>query len=83
MKIGHCHHPPPSHPARLHPGASGADPEVLSLKELRNCFLKRRREKKKSGLVVVDDAYQPPKPCGLQAQRFALPADQYPGPALG
>lgn len=56
-----------------------ADCKVLLLKELWNRFLKR---KKNSGLVVVDDAYHSMKLCGLQSKRFALPADQYPGPAL-
>lgn len=60
-------------------GQHKASYKVLLLKELWNCFLKR---KKNSGSVVVDDAYHSTKLCGLQSKRFALPADQYPGPAL-
>lgn len=60
-------------------GQHKAGYKVLLLKELWNCFLKR---KKSSGSVVVDDAYHSTKLCGLQSKRFALPADQYPGPAL-
>lgn len=86
--------PPPSSqpslwaPSRRLGSGSGATFAQRTLK----LFLKKKewgREKKiiyiyiYSGLVVVDDAYHPPKPCGLQAQRFALAADQYPGPALG